>query len=83
MLEHLWGLHGIELVQHLKSAQLDTFGTLRVTAELQGFILSLLTIEEKYKSPYVVYPLEGLTKIHDISFYQDATAKLVVDWAIS
>jgi len=54
-----------------------------VTAELQGVILSLLSIEEKYEYPYVVYPPEGHTYIHDSLFYQDAAAKLAVDKAIS
>jgi hypothetical protein len=54
-----------------------------VTAELQGFILSLLSIEEKYESPYVVYPPEGHTNYHDIQLYQDAAAMLAVDKAIS
>ena len=71
-----------KLVQHLESAELHRFGTLRVTAELQWFILSLLSIEEKYQSLYVVYPPEGHTNFHDTLLYQDAAAKLAVDKAI-
>jgi len=58
MFGHLRWLHGIDLVQHLESAELDRFGTMWLTDELQGFILSLLSIEEKYESRYVVYPPE-------------------------
>ena len=52
-------------------------------AELQGVILSLLSIKENYESPYVVYPLEGHMYIYDSLLYQDAAAKLAVDKAIS
>jgi len=38
-------------------------------AELQGFTLSFLSMEEKYESPYVVYPPEGHTKFRDILLY--------------
>jgi len=54
-----------------------------VTAEWQGVILSLLSIEENYKSPYVVYLPQGHTYIHDSKLYQDAAAKVAVDKAIS
>ena len=53
-----------------------------MTAEWQGFILSLLSIEEKYESPYVVYPPAGHTYFHSILLYQNAAAKLAVDNAI-
>jgi len=66
MFEHLRWLHGIELVKHLESAELDRFGTLKVTAELQEFILSVLSIEEKYISWYVVYFPEGNSYSHNI-----------------
>jgi len=69
-------------VRHLESVELNRFGIIRVTDELQGFILSLLPIEEKYISPYVVYPPEGYTYFHDILLYQDYAVKLVVDKAI-
>jgi len=83
MFEYLRWPHGIELVQHLESAELDRFGTLRVTAELEGFILRLLSIEKKYESLYVAYPQERHTNFHDILFYWHAVAKLAVDNAIS
>ena len=54
-----------------------------MTAELQGVMLSLFSIEEKYESPYVVYPPEGHTYIHYSLLCQDAEAKLAVDKAIS
>jgi hypothetical protein len=78
MFEHLMWLHGIELVQYSESAELDWFGTLTVMAVVQGFILSLLSIEEKYALPYVVYLLEGHTCFHNIQLCQDAAAKLAV-----
>ena len=71
------------MAQHLESAELDRFGTLRVTAELEVLIVSLLSIEEKYEPPYVVYRLEGHRNFHDILFFQDDAAKLAVDKAIS
>jgi len=83
MFEHLRWPRGIELVQHLESAQLHRFGTLRVTAEFQRIILTLLSIEEKYESPYVVYPLEEHTNFHNILLYQNAAAKSEVNKAIS
>ena len=79
MLEHLrWPL-GIELVQHSESAELNEW----VTAELQGVILSLLSIEENYESLYVVCSPEGYRSIHDTLFYEYAAAKLAVDKTIS
>ena len=51
-------------------------------AELQGVIRSVLTIKENYASPYVVYPSQGHTYIHDGVLNQDATVKLAVDKAI-
>jgi len=54
------------MVQYLESAELNRFGTLTVTAELEGFILSLLSIQENYESPDVVYPPEGHMNLHDI-----------------
>ena len=53
--------HGIELMQHLQSAELDRCVTLRVMGELQGFILSVVLIDDKYESLYVVYPPKGHT----------------------
>jgi len=44
---------------------------------------SLLSSEEKYESPYVVYLPEGHMDFHDILLYEDAAAKLAVDKAIS
>jgi len=69
MFEHLRLPHGIELGQHLESAEIDRFGTLRVMAEWKGFILSSLSIVEIYASPYVAYPLEGDTNFHNILLY--------------
>jgi len=54
-----------------------------VTAELQGVILSLLSIEENYESLYVVCSPEGYRSIHDTLFYEYAAAKLAVDKTIS
>ena len=54
-----------------------------MAAEFEGVILSLLSIEENYESPYVVYRPGGHTYIHDWLFYQDAAAQLAVDKAIS
>jgi hypothetical protein len=59
MFENLSCMDDIELVQHFESAELDRFGTVRVTAELQGFITSLLLIEEKYEYSYMIYLSEG------------------------
>jgi hypothetical protein len=70
-------------MQHLQSAELDRFATLRVTAELQGVILSLLSIKEKYESLYVANPPEEHMISHDIRLYEDAAAKLAVDSATS
>ena len=53
-----------------------------MTAELQGFILSLLSIKEKYESLYVIYPPEGHTNFHDILHYYNAVDKLADDKAI-
>ena len=50
-----------------------------MTAELQGFILSLLSIEEQDKSTYVIYPLEGQTCFDEIQLYHNAAAMLAVD----
>jgi hypothetical protein len=47
-------------------------------AVLQGFILSLLSIEEKDALLYVVYLLEGHTGFHNVQLCQDAAAKLAV-----
>ena len=58
------------------------FGTLRVTAELYGVILSLLFIEVKYECLYVEYQLERHMYFHDIRLYSDAPAKSVVVMAI-
>jgi len=52
-------------------------------AELQGVILSLLSMEENYESPYVVYLPEEHTYIYDSLLYQNAAARLAVDKAIS
>ena len=54
-----------------------------MTAELQRVIESSLVIKEKYESPYVVYPPDGHTYIHDSQFCWDAADKLAVDKAIS
>jgi len=78
MLEHLMWPHGIELVQHWKSAELNEW-----RRSCKEVILSLLLIEENYESPYVAYPPEGHTYIHDSPLYQDGAAKLAVDKAIS
>jgi len=51
--------------------------------ELQGVIQSLLSIEQKYESPYEVNPLEGHTYIHGGLLHQDAAGNLVVNKAIS
>jgi len=51
-------------------------------AELQGFILSVLLIKEKYESPYVVYPMARHTYFHDILLYLDVAAELVVNQAM-
>jgi len=52
-------------------------------AELQGVILSLLSIKENYESLYGVYLAQGHMYIHDSLLYQDASAaKSVVDKAI-
>jgi len=53
-----------------------------VTTELQGVILSLVSIKGNYESPYVVYLPEGDTYIHNSLLYQDAAAKSAVDKAI-
>jgi len=83
MFEHLRWPHGIESLQYLECAEVNRFGTLKVTAEWQGFILSLLSIEEKYESSYVVYPPEEQTNFEDILLYQDAVVKFAVEKAIS
>jgi len=70
-------------VQHFGSAELDRFGTSRVTADLQGVILGSLSIEEKYISSYVVYPPEKHIYFHNILLYWDAAAALAIDKAIS
>ena len=54
-----------------------------VMAELHGFKLSLLSIEEKYESPRVVYLLEGHMYFDNILLYYNGAAKLAVDMAIS
>ena len=54
-----------------------------MTAEFQGFILSLSSIKDNYESLYVVYPPEGNTYIHGSLLCQDAAGKLVVYKAIS
>ena len=51
-------------------------------AELEGVILSCLSIEENDESQYVVYLPEGQTNICDSLFYQDAVATFAVDKAI-
>jgi len=51
-------------------------------AKLKAFIPSLLSIEENYESPYVVYLPEGHIYIDDSLLYQDAAANLAVDKAI-
>jgi hypothetical protein len=53
-----------------------------VTTELQGVILSLLSIKENYESPYVVYPPEEHMYIHDTLLCQDTAAMLAFDKAI-
>jgi len=68
---------------HRIGAALRICRTQSVTAELQGVILSLFSIKENYESPYVVYPPEGRTYIHDSLLYQDAAAESAVDKAIS
>ena len=70
-------------MQHLESAEFTSLGILRVTAELQEFILRLLSIEEKYKSPYVVYLHQGKTNFDDTLLYLDAATKFAVDKALS
>jgi hypothetical protein len=54
-----------------------------VTAELQGVILSLLSIKENDESLCVLYPPEGHTFDYDSQLYQDAAARSAVDKAIS
>jgi len=68
---------------HRSGAALRFCRTQCVTAELQGVMLSLLSIEVNYESPYVLYPLEGHTYIHNGVLNRDAAAKLAVDRAIS
>jgi len=43
----------------------------------------MLSSEEKYECPYVVYLPEGHMYFHDIPLFQDAAAKLAVDKATS
>jgi len=76
-LEHLRWPHGIELVQHWETSELDRFGALWLTAELWGFWLEYVV------SPYVVYLLEGHMYCQDILLYEDAAAKYAIDRAIS
>jgi len=57
------------MVQYWESAELDKIVTLAVMAELQGFIPSLLSIKEKYQSPYVAYLPEGHMNFDNILFY--------------
>jgi len=71
MLEHLRWPHGIELDEW----QLSYY--------VQGVIQSLVSIEEKYKPRYVVYPPEQHMYIHHSISYQNAAAKWVVAKAIS
>jgi len=54
-----------------------------VTAGLQGAILSLLSIQEIYESPYAVYLPEEHMYIHVCLPYEDAAANFAVDMAIS
>ena len=70
-------------MQHLESAELVRVGTFRVIAELLGFILSGLSIKEKHKSPYVVYPPQRHLDSHGIQFYLDGGANIMIDMAIS
>jgi len=42
MFEHLSRPHGIELVQHLESAEHKRYWTLRVTADLEAFIMKFV-----------------------------------------
>ena len=53
-----------------------------MTAELQGIILSVSSIEEKSESPHVVCPPEEHTYFHHILSYYDAAAKFAVEKAI-
>jgi len=54
-----------------------------MTAEWQGFIISLLSIEEKYASPYMVYPPEGHTYLHHILLNYNTAEKLAFNKAIA
>jgi len=53
------------------------------TAELQGFIVRLLSIEVKYESLYDMYTPEGHNYFQVIHLYYDAAAMLAVNKAIS
>jgi len=69
-------------MQHGESAEQNRLGIFCATVELQGFILSLFLIGEKYKHLYVVYPLEEHTYSHDILLDLYAVAILVDDKVI-
>ena len=51
--------------------------------DLQGLILSVLLLGEKYKPLYVVYPPEEDSNLHDSLLYSDTAAELGVYMSIS
>jgi hypothetical protein len=70
-------------VQYFDSAELNGFETLRVTAQLEVFKLSLSSIMVKYELLHVVNLTKGHLFLHDILLYWDAAARLMVNKAIS
>ena len=69
-------------MQYSFSAVLNRFGTLGLTGKSQGFILSLLLIEDKYERPYCADQLEEDMYFRDVLFYWYPVAKFMVDQAI-
>jgi len=70
MFDYLRWLRDIRYVQLWGYAKVEWFGTVRVTAEWEGFLLSTLSVAEEYEYLYLMYVLERHMDYHDLLLYE-------------